>query len=208
MPFVALNAAFAGRTSGACRTRDAQVASLGKAAPTGKVEKWPEPPEPPGATVVGAAVVEGAAVVVVDPVAPPKGLGRVVPVQQPRPIRTEHADLDSVGGCRFVRRHHPCRGEQAGLPATKDWEVHAFCRARPLGVNTSRSTTAEVLVDEVTLTVNVMLSPIRTLEGLIAAIVVHPFEVAADDSLGLDKSMAVKARATAATNRMRPSHRL
>ena len=94
-----------------------------------------------------------------------------------------------------------------GLPATKDCDVHAFWSERPLGVYTSRSTTADVLVDEVTPTVNVTVSPTRTCDGLIVAIVVHPFEVAADDSLGFDNSMAVSATATAANNRMRPSHR-
>ena len=38
-PSVALKVVLEGRTSAVCRTFDAQVASLGNAAPTGRVEK-------------------------------------------------------------------------------------------------------------------------------------------------------------------------
>ena len=99
-------------------------------------------------------------------------------MQELRPIGTEHPDLLTVCVVNgsFAGTTHVVVNK-SGLPETKVCAVHAFCRERPLGVYTSRSTMAEVLVEDVTPTVKVTVSPIRTLDGLIVAMVVHPFDV-------------------------------
>jgi hypothetical protein len=168
-----------------------------------------------GATVVVEGIdVVGAAVVVVG------SAGVVVPAAATESVRAESfqwRSCDQSGRKTPIFTLWVLIGSLAGTthvvvkvrawPATKDCDAHTVCRARPLDVYISRSTSAVMLADEATLTVSVTVSPRRTTAGPGVAVVVHPFDVAAV-ALARGITTAVSAAPTIVMSANRPNHRL